>query len=408
MRQAIEEGFILDVLENYATYRVYFNLLKRIEGDPSYDRKKATYLLRSFVGLNRHAIDKKTEIMVEHFWSNVRGQIGGQARTMVVTRSRLHAVRYKLAFDRYLRDRGYPIKALVAFSGTVRDPDNGLEYTEPQMNSEPGRYIRERATAFQFAKEPYRILIVAEKFQTGFDQPLLHTMYVDKRLSGVNAVQTLSRLNRTHAGKTGTMVLDFENEAEEIQRSFQPYYETTILTEGTDPNKLYDLQRMLFDFHIFGEDDVERFAQIYFSPKAKQNQLHPILDAAVTNFGYLPEERREECKHQLENFVRLYAFLSQLIPFKDADLEKLYALGRLLLTKLPSRDEDPSARDRRGDRYRLLPDRQDFGGKDRPGPGPSGPRADLRTRHRPALPCRSRAALLDHPRRQRAIWDGVH
>jgi type I restriction enzyme R subunit len=340
MRQAIEEQFILDVLENYTTYRVYFNLLKRIESDPSYDRKKATYLLRSFVGLHAHAIDKKTEIMVEHFWGNVRDQIGGQARAMVVTRSRLHAVRYKLAFDRYLKVKNYPIKALVAFSGTVRDPDNGLEYTEPRMNSEPGRHIPESATAGEFAKGPYRIMIVAEKFQTGFDQPLLHTMYVDKRLSGVNAVQTLSRLNRTYPGKTGTMVLDFENEAEEIQRSFQPYYETSILSEGTDPNKLYDLQRILLDFRVFTEADVEQLARVYFSPKGKQSQLHPILDAARTRFDYLPEEQREDFKHQLGNFVRLYAFLSQLVPFKDADLEKLYAFGRLLLTKLPARDED--------------------------------------------------------------------
>jgi type I restriction enzyme R subunit len=340
MHQAIEEKFILDVLENYATYRVYFNLLKRIESDPSYDRKKATHLLRSFVGLHPHAIEKKTEIMVEHFWSKVRNRIGGQARAMVVTRSRLHAVRYKLAFDRYLRSRKYPIKTLVAFSGTVKDPDSGLEYSEPQMNSEPGRYIPERATASEFATEPYRIMIVAEKFQTGFDQPRLHTMYVDKRLSGVNAVQTLSRLNRIYPGKAETAVLDFENEAEEIQRSFQPYYETTILTEATDPNKLYDLQRLLLGFRVFGEDDIERFARVYFSPKAKQNQLHPILDAAAANFGYLPEEQREDFKHQLVNFVRLYAFLSQLLPFKDVDLEKLYAFGRLLLTKLPPRDDE--------------------------------------------------------------------
>jgi type I restriction enzyme R subunit len=223
MRQAIEEGFILDVLDNYTTYHEYWNLLKTIEDDPKYDREKATYLLKSFVSLHEHAIRQKTELMVEHFHHHVRPKIGGKAKAMVVTRSRLHAVRYKLAFDEYIKEKGYNFKTLVAFSGTVRDPDTGLEYTQAQMNSTHDKKISEAQTAETFKQDEYRIIICANKFQTGFNEPLLHTMYVDKKLGGVNAVQTLSRLNRTSAGKDGTMVLDFANKAEEIQEAFQPY-----------------------------------------------------------------------------------------------------------------------------------------------------------------------------------------
>jgi type I restriction enzyme R subunit len=219
MRQAIEEGFILDVLKNYTTFRVYFNLLKKAEKDPSYEKAKAIALLKSYADLHEHGIARKTQQIADHFHEQVRERIGGQAKAMVVTRSRLHAVRFKQAFDRYLKQQGHPYKALVAFSGTVRDPDTSLEYTEAQMNGLP-----EAQTAQTFKRSDYRFLIVANKFQTGFDQPLLHTMYVDKKLGGVNAVQTLSRLNRTHPGKEETFVLDFANDPEEIQKSFQPYY----------------------------------------------------------------------------------------------------------------------------------------------------------------------------------------
>ena len=213
MRQAIEEGFILDVLANYTTYKAYWRLLKKIEDDPRYDRKKAEYLLKSFVDLSEHAIGEKVRICVEHFAAQVQAEIGGKAKAMIVTRSRLHAVRYRLAVDKYLAERGYPFKALVAFSGTVNDPRGGPPYTEANMNGFP-----EAQTARTFERPEYRFLIVANKFQTGFDQPLLHTMYVDKKLGGVNAVQTLSRLNRTHPEKNGTMVLDFANEAERRSR----------------------------------------------------------------------------------------------------------------------------------------------------------------------------------------------
>ena len=207
MRQAIEEGFILDVLANYTTYATYWRLLKKVEDDPRYDKSKAQYLLKSFVDLHPHAIGEKVRVMVEHFAAQVQNEIGGKAKAMIVTRSRLHAVRFRLAVDKYLTERGLPFKALVAFSGTVQD--GGKPYTEAAMNGFP-----EAQTAKSFERPENRFLIVANKFQTGFDQPLLHTMYVDKKLGGVNAVQTLSRLNRTHPEKNGTMVLDFANEAD--------------------------------------------------------------------------------------------------------------------------------------------------------------------------------------------------
>ena len=231
MRQAIDEHFILDVLENYTTYKTYWSLLKKIETDPHYDRTKATLLLKSFVDRHEQTIAKKVAIMVEHFAGQVAHQIDGKAKAMIVTRSRLHAVRYKHAVDRYLKEHGYPYKALVAFSGTVRE--KGIDYTESNMNG-----FSETKTAETFKQDSYRILIVANKFQTGFDQPLLHTMYVDKKLGGVNAVQTLSRLNRTYPGKNETMVLDFANEAEEIEKAFAPYYEKTLLSEGHRPESL--------------------------------------------------------------------------------------------------------------------------------------------------------------------------
>jgi type I restriction enzyme R subunit len=328
MRQAIEEGFILDVLENYTTYKVYWNLLKKISEDPRYDREKASYLLRSFVDLHPHAVEKKIEIMVNHFAEQVAYRIGGRAKAMIVTRSRKHAVRYKLAVDAYLKTKGYPHRALVAFSGTVRD--NGADFTEAGMNGFP-----EAQTAAKFKLPENRILVVASKFQTGFDQPLLHTMYVDKKLGGVNAVQTLSRLNRVHPGKSETMVLDFANEAEEIQKGFQPYYEKTLLERPTDPNLLYDLQTRLVGFEIYTLVDVEAFARIWFSGKATSDQLYSLLAPLVDRFKELPSEKQAAFRSELNDYVRLYAFLSQVITFTDSSLEKLYVFGRLLRRYLP-------------------------------------------------------------------------
>ena len=334
MRQAIEERFILDVLANYTTYSAYWRLFKTIEDDPRYEKSKAAYLLKSFVELHPHAIGRKVEIMAEHFAEQVQDRIGGRAKAMIVTRSRLHAVRYKLAVDAYLAEKGYPWKCLVAFSGKVSD--GGKEYTEPGMNSAGGPHpIGEQQTAAEFAKPEYRFLVVASKFQTGFDQPLLHTMYVDKKLGGVNAVQTLSRLNRKHPGKDETAVLDFANEADHIREAFEPYYETTLLSEATDPNLLYDLQGELLGFHVYTEAEVDAFAGVYFGKNSTQDQLYAALSEAVQRFRGIEPEARSEFRGGLRKYTRLYSFLAQILTFTDADLEKMHVFARYLRQLLP-------------------------------------------------------------------------
>ncbi len=335
MRQAIEEGFILDVLENYTTYKAYWRLLKKVEDDPRYDRSKAQYLLKAFVELHPHAIAEKVRIMVEHFAAQAASEIGGKAKAMIVTRSRLHAVRFKLTLDRYLREKNLPYKALVAFSGTVTD--GGQSYTESGMNG-----FSEKQTAKTFERPEYRFLVCANKFQTGFDQPLLQTMYVDKKLGGVNAVQTLSRLNRIHPEKRGTMVLDFANEADAIRAAFEPYYETTLLSEATDPNLLYEIQTRLLAFPVFTPADVERFAGVYFDKKATQDQLYAVLEPVRTRFDEMANEEKHDFRGQLTDYVRLYAFLAQVLAFADAELEKLYVFSRHLRRLIPGdRDSLP-------------------------------------------------------------------
>ncbi|WP_396216370.1 RNA-binding domain-containing protein [Gemmatimonas sp.] len=333
MRQAVEEGFILDVLENYSTYTAYWRLLKRVQDDPRYDKGQAEYLLKSFVELHPHAIAEKVRICVEHFAANTQGEIGGKAKAMIVTRSRLHAVRYKLAVDKYLAERGYPFKALVAFSGSVQD--GGKTYTEAGMNGFP-----DTQTAKTFEQSEHRFLIVANKFQTGFDQPLLHTMYVDKKLGGVNAVQTLSRLNRTHPDKSSTAVLDFANDAAEIKAAFEPYFEATLLSEATDPNLLYEIQTRLESFPVYTEADVAAFAVAFYNPKTGQEKLYSILADPVARCLTLAADERQEFRGQLTDFVRLYAFLAQVLPFKDVDLEKLYVFARYLRRLLPAEREE--------------------------------------------------------------------
>jgi type I restriction enzyme R subunit len=333
MRQAIEEGFILDVLANYTTYKAYWRLLKKVEDDPRYDKKKAQYLLKSFVELHPHAIREKVRICVEHFAAKVQGEIGGKAKAMIVSRSRLHAVRYKLAMDEYIAERGYPFRALVAFSGTVQD--GGQSYTESGMNRLP-----EAQTAKTFERPENRFLVVANKFQTGFDQPLLHTMYVDKKLGGVNAVQTLSRLNRTHPEKRGAMVLDFANEADEIKAAFEPYFETTLLSEATDPNLLYEVQSRLSAFPVYTEEEVDAFSKAYFDAKSTQDRLYAVLAPLVERFQELGPDERHDFRSQLTDYVRLYAFLAQILTFADGDLEKLYAFARHLRRLLPADREE--------------------------------------------------------------------
>ena len=328
MKQAIKEGFILDVLCNYTTYHVYWNLLKKIENDPRYDSKKAKYLARLFVDLHPHSIDQKVAIMVEHFGEHCAHRVAGRAKAMIVTRSRLHAVKTFLSLRRYLKERGLPYNALVAFSGTVED--GGIDYTEAQMNG-----FSEKQTATVFKQQDYRFLVVAEKFQTGFDEPLLHTMYVDKKLSGLAAVQTLSRLNRVHPDKEETMVLDFANEADDIQEPFQRYYKASILSEGADPNLLYDLQHKLLGAEVFDESEVRAFAEVYFDPARGQDELYGVLKLPEGRFKELVEEEQPQFKKNLSSFRNMYAFLSQVATFVDADLEALYHFARYLLKILP-------------------------------------------------------------------------
>ena len=337
MRQAIEEKFILDVLENYTTYRSYWRLLKKIGDDPEYESRKAKRLLRRFVELHPDSIARKVEIIVEHFHEHVMPQIRGLAKAMIVTRSRLHAVRYALELKTYLKAQEYGYGALVAFSGTV--DDGGVAFTEAGMNGIP-----DKQTAAAFHQGENRFLVVANKFQTGFDEPLLLAMYVDKPLSGVHAVQTLSRLNRIHPPhKESTLVLDFANQAEHIQEAFQPYFEKTILSESTDHNLLYDNQRTLSDFLFYTQDEVDGFAEVFFRGKAKQQQLRDYLDPAISRFEDASEDEQDNFRSELMRYIRLYAFLSQVIPFQDPELEKLYVYARHLRRLLPvSRDQLPT------------------------------------------------------------------
>jgi type I restriction enzyme R subunit len=342
MRQAIEEGFILDVLQNYTTYELYFKLTKAIEDDPNLNKKKAAKAIGKFVSLHPHNLAQKTEIIIEHFREIVSKKIGGMAKAMLVCGSRLHAKRYYEEFGRYIKKKGYEneIKILVAFSGKVVDDNAPDGVSEPEMT---GYSEKELPTIFE--RDEYKILIVADKYQTGFDQPLLHTMYVDKKLSGVKAVQTLSRLNRMHPGKEDTFVLDFANDRQTILDSFQPYYEVTSVTEETDINHLYDLKARLDEFQVYWTQEIEAFANVYFDPKTKlnnpkqQKHLYAFTDPAVDRFKAIAEEeKQDEFKKGLRSWTNLYAFLSQIMPFIDSEFEKFYAYAKLLQTRLPKRE----------------------------------------------------------------------
>lgn len=342
MRQAIEEGFILDVLQNYTTYELYFKLTKAIEEDPHLNKKKAAKAIGRFVSLHPHNLAQKTEIIIEHFRNIVSKKIGGKAKAMLVCGSRLHAKRYYEEFNRYIKAKGYEneIKILVAFSGKVVDDNAPDGVSEPEMTG-----YSEKELPKIFEKVEYKILIVADKYQTGFDQPLLHTMYVDKKLSGVKAVQTLSRLNRMHPGKEDTFVLDFVNDRETILDSFQPYYEITSVTEETDINHLYDLKARLDEFQVYWTQEIEAFANVYFDPKTKlsnpkqQKYLYAFTDPAVDRFRAIAEEeKQDEFKKGIRTWTNLYAFLSQIMPFIDSEFEKFYAYAKLLQTRLPKRE----------------------------------------------------------------------
>lgn len=341
MRQAIEEGYIMDVLRYYVSYKTYFKLVKSSEDDPNVERKDAAKALSRFMRLHDYNIAQKTEIMVEHFYQVTRHKIGGKAKAMVVTGSRLEAVRYKVAFDNYIRNRAYPIKTLVAFSGTVTDDAVANKtYTEQEMNGFAESEVPER-----FAGSEYQVLLVAEKYQTGFDQPLLHTLYVDKRLAGIQAVQTLSRLNRTHPLKEDTFVLDFVNDPDEIRDAFKQYYDGSVMGDEADPNQLYQLKAELDEFHLYEQSELQAFVQVYFAPKKEHSakdlalmtaNVKPAVDRYKALYESSPEDA-EVWHGKLLSFRNLYAFLSQVIPYQDSDLEGLYVFVRHLSALLPRR-----------------------------------------------------------------------
>ena len=344
MKQAIEEGFILDVLANYATYKQYFRLLRTADSDIELPKHKAKKELMRFVNLHPSVISQKVEIIIEHFQSVTRHKIGGYAKAMVVTSSREAAVRYKLAFDEYIAEKGYEgIKSLVAFSGKVILPEQTeKEYSEPSMNGG----IKETELPEQFDSDNYQVLLVADKYQTGFDQPLLHTMFVDKVLSGVQAVQTLSRLNRTAKGKEDTFVLDFVNDHEAIYDAFKPYYQRTALGDIPSDEKLASLGNTLDEWKIYTQSDIDEFANIWFSGRTtptnnEHKRLNAIIDKAIEKYQHISddpehnEEQQKLFKSQLQSYLNLYLFVSQILPYADSIHEKRYVYLKALMMKLP-------------------------------------------------------------------------
>ncbi len=338
MRQAIEEGFILDVLQNYMTYKMYYKITKIIDDDPELDTTQGSKAILNYETLHPHNISQKTAIMLYHFMNITRHKMNGKAKAMVVTPSRLHAVRYVQEFKRQIQEKGYDLDVLVAFSGEVTD--DGVSYTEEGMNkTKDGETIKEKALPAAFHTDDYGILVVAEKYQTGFDEPLLHTMFVDKKLSGVKAVQTLSRLNRTARGKLDTFVLDFVNSAEDIKASFEPFYEETVLLEETDPNVVYDMKNTLDDFRVYQTSEVEKFADIFYSNDKQsagdlgklQGQLRPAVDRYLT----LEVERQDIFKSTLASFNRLYAYITQVCRLFDKDIHRFSVYSKFLYTMLP-------------------------------------------------------------------------
>lgn len=338
MKQAIEEGFILDVLKNYTTYHTYFKLIKSVEDDPEYDKQAAKRKIAKFIGTDERTIEKKALVMLDHFMNAVVAtrKINGHAKSMVVTASRKSAVEYKKVFDRLLAEKNIPFKALVAYSGEIDGKTEGAlnDYSVSGVND-----IKK-----SFKHDDYRFLIVANKFQTGFDQPLLHTMYVDKQLHGVMAVQTLSRLNRTkYPYKKDTFVLDFVNESADIQASFEPFYKTTMLADTTDPNQLFDVKDALADYQLYSDDEIKQYASLILAT-APVNELHAMLDVSVARFKQLGKDEQYDVIAKVKTLTRMYAFLSQIIPFESIELERLYIYLNHLKDKLrPEKADDTTA-----------------------------------------------------------------
>ncbi|WP_133140654.1 type I restriction endonuclease subunit R [Legionella genomosp. 1] len=338
MKQAIQEGFILDVLKNYTPVASFYRLIKAVEDEPLFDSKKAQKKLRKYVESNTHAIREKTEIMVDHFHAQVMGhrKIGGAARAMVITSGIERAIEYFHAINHYLKYMNFPYKALVAFSG--EHEYGGQKVTEASLNGFPSNLIADK-----IAEDPYRLLVVADKFQTGYDEPLMHTMYVDKPLAGIKAVQTLSRLNRAHPKKYDTFVLDFYNDVDVIEQAFSKYYRTTILSEETDPNKLHDLQSDLDGYQIYSSEQIDHLAELYLSG-ADRERLDPILDHCVAVYSNdLDEDGQVDFKGKAKAFIRTYGFLSSILPYNNAEWEKLSLFLNFLTPKLPTPKEDDHA-----------------------------------------------------------------
>ena len=339
MKQAIQEGFILDVLKNYTPVESYYRLAKTVEDDPLFDANKAQKKLRRYVESHEHAIREKAEIMVDHFHAQVIGhrKIGGHARAMVITNGIERAIQYFHAFKDYLKERKSPYAPIVAFSG--EHEYGGKKVTEATLNGFPSSQIPDKVQ-----QDPYRFLIVADKFQTGYDEPLLHTMYVDKALSGIKAVQTLSRLNRAHPQKHDTFVLDFYNDSETIQKSFEPYYRTTILSDETDPNKLHDLKSDLDGYQVYSQEQIDDLVGLYLNG-ADRDKLDPILDACVATYNAdLDEDGQVDFKGKAKAFVRTYGFLASILAYSNADWEKLSIFLNFLIPKLPAPKEEDLSR----------------------------------------------------------------
>ena len=335
MKQAIDEGFIRDVLKNYTPVNSYYKLIKAVEDDPQFDIKKAQKKLRNYVESNSHAIHEKAEIMVDHFHSKIMGhrKIGGQARAMVITSGIMRAIEYFHAINKYLIDKKLPYKTIVAFSGEHEYGDQKV--TEATLNGFPSNKIEKR-----IAEDPYRILIVADKFLTGYDEPLMHTMYVDKPLEGIKAVQSLSRLNRAHPQKRDTFVLDFYNDSKTIQEAFSNYYRTTILSEETDPNKLHDLKSNLDGYQVYSPEQIDGLVELYLN-NAERETLDSILDACVAVYNSdLDEDGQVDFKGKSKAFVRTYGFLASILPYTNADWEKLSIFLNFLIPKLPAPKEE--------------------------------------------------------------------
>lgn len=339
MRQAIEEHFILDVLQNYMTYNMYYKIAKTIPDDPELDTVAGVKAIRNYETLHPHNISQKTAIMLEHFRNITKHKIGGRAKAMIVTPSRLHAVRYVLEFKKQIEEKGYTdLDVLVAFSGEVED--GGETYTEEKINkTKDGETVKENALPETFHTDDFGMLIVAEKYQTGFDEPLLHTMFVDKKLSGVKAVQTLSRLNRTCRGKQDTFVLDFVNSAEDIKKAFEPYYEKTVLEKETDPNVIYDLKNTLDGYRVYQQIEINGFADVCYSNKSQEyadlGKLKAKIQPALDRYDALEAEKQDMFKSTVARFIRIYSFITQVCRLFDKEIHKFSIYAKFLGMMLP-------------------------------------------------------------------------